>query len=132
MGYNYTGVGMSLPDRFFLGNLPNNSAVVFSQQEHTEQQVICHSALKSSCAAGQWINSQGQPVGSCNHTESAFNSVRLDVGQVSEEGVYSCVIQDEMGVQQKLILGVYQSGAYNNTCMAVKRWPGTHYADCQI
>ena len=52
-------------------------------------------------------------VGSCDDSESAgvtFNSVALNLGEVAEEGVYTCIVQDELGVEQKLFIGVYQSG----------------------
>lgn len=108
------GVGMSLPDNFFLGSIPNNSAVIF--QPGMPQEVICHSAHRSSCAAGHWMSvGSNTDLGSCDNRGSevevaTFNSLRLDLNEASEQGVYSCVVYDEREVEQKLFVGVYHSG----------------------
>lgn len=52
-------------------------------------------------------------MGSCrNHEllEVTFDALRLNLSTVSEHGVYSCVMDDEMGIEQNLFIGIYQSG----------------------
>lgn len=42
---------------------------------------------------------------------SMFNSARLELGAAGvEEGVYTCVIEDENRVEHKLYVGIYQDG----------------------
>ena len=103
---------MSLPGTIFLGSLPNNSAVILSNEGNKSQEVICHSAQKSSCP-GRWLDLDKSIHEDCDVMESevvAFNSVRLDLNSVSDKGVVACVTEDENGEEQRLYLGVYMSG----------------------
>ncbi len=96
----------------FLGSLLNNSAIILSSEENKTQEVICHSALKSSCP-GQWLDHPEAAPEDCaerESTEMTFNSVVLDLNSVSLEGMLVCVIEDENREAQKLFLGVYLSG----------------------
>ena len=103
----FIGVGISLPHQFF-GTVQNNSAVILHNEN---SEIICHSALRSGCN-GQWLSPR-ELTRSCtkdNTSKSAFNSVKLDLQSVSEEGVYTCNIEDEKQQQQKIFVGVYRAG----------------------
>lgn len=80
------------------------------------REVVCHSARRSRCAvAGKWTSlATDVELGSCDDSESAaemtFDSVSLDLSEVSAPGVHSCIVNDENGAEQILFIGVYQSG----------------------
>lgn len=121
---------MSLPDDVFLGSVPNNSAVIYHRESERPQKLLCHSALQSSCT-GQWLGLGDTASHSCegdgmeegeeeeeggsgerggSGAGVSFGSVGLDLGMVAEDGVYVCSIQDEDRQEQKLYVGLYQSG----------------------
>lgn len=92
-------------------------------QEGMPAEVVCHSTSRSSCVAGQWTSLTADvETTSCENSESAaegtFSSVTLDLSEVSAQGVHSCIVNDERGVEQKLFIGVYQSG--NNAFVGVQ------------
>lgn len=99
------------------------------------QELLCQSALLrtgTNCNA-RWLDPSNSGVGQCvrqidsekveeveeEEVEAVskeaeglvFNSVRLDLKAADlEEGVYTCIIEDENRVEQKLLVGVYQRG----------------------
>ena len=99
-----------MPDDVFLGTIPNNSAVILDQQEAVlSGEVICHSALKSNCI-GQWNNATEPLASHCPDSPGVFSSVALNLSTITEEGIYSCVVQDEEMKNQELFIGFYHSG----------------------
>lgn len=119
--FYFSGVGLSLPDDIFLGTIPNNSAVILDQQEGVASggEVICHSALKSDCI-GKWTNatqSLTRSIRDCTTDDrlvreaDVFSSVVLDLGTITEEGMYSCVVRDEKMESHELLIGFYHSGS---------------------
>lgn len=113
------GTGLSLPDRIFLGSLPNNSAVVFNREESRKpQELLCHSALPSNSCAGEWLGVNNTPPSErCSGgrassllEDAVFSSVKLDLHTVSEEGVYTCIIDDEDQMEQRHYVGIYHNG----------------------
>lgn len=111
------GVGVSLPDNIFLGFIANNSAVIFDSESDQKQELHCHSALQSGCT-GEWLGLTPPSSESCDDNNGgsgvgmSYKSIKLDLGSLSEEGVYTCAIQDEAMQEQRLYIGVYQSGEY--------------------
>ena len=133
-----TGVGMSLALDLFLGSVPNNSAVVVKMRNNElkdvgndiPQELLCQSALlrtNTNCNA-RWLNPSNSPVGQCvSQSDSGigemgervseqdnvlvFNLLRMDLEAANlEEGVYTCIIEDENRVEQNLHVGIYQDG----------------------
>lgn len=112
------GVGLSLPDNVFGGAVPNNSVIVVSSEDERPQELICHSGLKAACR-GQWLVADDpqdpEDTGAQDQVDSAnstgiFNFVKLDVGAISRDGVYSCIIKDEEMQYQSLFVAIYHSG----------------------
>lgn len=105
---------MSLPDNFFLGTLPNNSAVVVLNNTRNAQEIICHSASKSNCIT-QWVGPAGS-LSRCSEQISdelvVFNSARLNLNEITKEGLYTCITEDENSQEQKLYIGIYKSGSH--------------------
>ena len=106
---------MSLPDNIFLGSIPNNSAVIVDRNFDLQQELLCHSALQSSCTTGEWLGLGPQSYESCNEgpgANTSYEFVRMDLRNVNESDkrVYTCAIQDEDLQKQQLFVGVYQSG----------------------
>ncbi len=97
-----------MPDNFFLGTLPNNSAVVFNSGG-MPQAVLCHSGLRSN-GTGQWMSPVAMYEGDGNDFMAEFNFVKLDLKNGTVEGIYTCIIEDENEQEQKLYIGAYQSG----------------------
>lgn len=112
------GVGVSLSDQVFLGSVPNNSAVIVNNESENDQELLCHSALQSSCS-GEWSSLTLPALQNCTEgdeasgTSTSYESVRLHLGSPLDEGLYTCGIQDEVLQEQELYVGVYNSGKHS-------------------
>jgi receptor-type tyrosine-protein phosphatase Q len=115
--FSITGVGI------FANNNPvsNNTAILADSNNQTGV-IYCNSGSKVA-GIGQWFSPSGaEIVRSSGGTFTvvrgggsipSFIGLQLRAGQsfsVSDEGIYTCLIPDENGIQQVLQIGLYHNG----------------------
>lgn len=111
------GVGIFAND-----NPVSNNTAVLADKNNQIGVIYCNSGSKMS-GIGQWFSPSGAEItqsGSGTFTVvrgsgniPSYIGLRLRAGRsfsTSEEGVYTCLIPDEDGVQQILHIGVYRYG----------------------
>ena len=129
-----TGVQLYLP--YVNKIIPDYSMIYAGQFYNTDQNIDsnntndalwCQSA-NSSSDVGVWYYPNGTQVplftGAFDNTSAPsplfskrFNgqiALARKAGLASFEGLYTCIIPDEYGVNQTLVVGVYTNSAYNN------------------
>lgn len=94
------------------GLIQNNSITTTTMTGRIEQ-LQCISASRSA-NVGQWISPNGNDITNNslitsvgNITDPGFISLELQSITINNQGVYTCVIPDENGVQQYLYIGIY-------------------------
>ena len=109
--------------------MSNNSVLLTDRNDQTGT-IYCSSGSRAA-NIGQWLAPNGAPItqGSGALTVvrgggsyPAYAGLQLRANQSllqSHEGVYTCVIPDEDGVQQTLHIGIHRYGFYgmNYVCM---------------
>lgn len=114
----YTGVGVFAND-----NPVSNNSVLLTDRNYQTGTVYCSSGSRAA-NIGQWLAPNGvaitQSSGALTVVRGggsypAYVGLQLRANQTllqSHEGVYTCVIPDEDGVQQTLHVGIYRYGFY--------------------
>ena len=117
-----TGVRLYLQQRV----IPNYSMIYASQFHATTDALYCQSANNGS-DIGVWYYPNGTQVplftGAINDSSvptlfskrfSGQIALAITSGLSGVEGLYTCIITDENGMNQTLVVGVYTDDTYNN------------------
>ncbi len=103
------GAGVRFENEF-LSNIANNTAVV--NTGNNEYTLLCQSALRNSCNAGNW-NAPGNSNVTSSHnsqvcsTFEQFSTVQLSLSPDLVSGLYTCAIPDETLLTRKVLIGIY-------------------------
>ena len=115
--FSTTGVGI------FANNNPvlNNTAILADNNNQTGV-IYCNSGSKD-VGVGQWFSPSGAEIAQNNDgtftvvrgggSIPSFIGLQLRAGRsfsASDEGIYTCIIPDENGIEQVLQIGLYLNG----------------------
>ncbi len=106
----HAGVGLGIPSVSMEG-VANNSAIIVSRGAESPG-LLCQSASRrgSSSVAVSWRGPDGREVAGEEHlgpSEYVYSVLPLD--ELTEEGVYTCLVPDEYGQEWPLLAAVYTS-----------------------
>ena len=126
MMHFYPGVGL-----FGTSEPISNNSAFIADSENQIGVIYCHSASRES-DIGQWISPAGNDITStltdsfevAHFSETLPSYTTLQLIQASSlgtvhQGIYSCVIPDETGVEQTLHIGLYPNTYTGMLCILV-------------
>lgn len=122
MDYTFLNAGVGV---FANDNMASNNSILLADRNNQIGTVYCSSGNRSN-GIGQWFAPNGAALPQSGSTLSvvrgggsypSYVGLQLRANQsltVSDEGIYTCVIPDENGIQKTVHVGLYRFG-YNGS-----------------